>query len=56
MPLDLLAALMEKEQNDMLANTRYPAATSSKTGGEMHHTNQPQSGCQMDKQEQICQL
>ena len=30
-PLDLLVALMENEQNDMLANTHYPLATSSKT-------------------------
>ena len=33
-PLDLIAALMENEQNDILANIFYPLATSSKAGGE----------------------
>ena len=40
-PLVLLAALMENEQNDILANACYPAATSSKMVGGMHHTNHP---------------
>ena len=39
--LDLLAALMENEQNGILANARYPAATSSKMGGGPHHTDHP---------------
>ena len=33
-PLDLLAALMENEQNNMLANSHYPPATSGKPVGE----------------------
>ena len=40
-PVDLLAALMENEQNDILTNTRYPAATSSKMSGGAHHTDHP---------------
>ena len=50
-PLDLLAALMENEQNDILANACYPAATSSKMSGGSCHSDHPQSGCQMGKQD-----
>ena len=38
-PLDLLAALMENEQNDALANASYPPATSAKTTAGAHHTD-----------------
>ena len=50
-PLDLLAALMENEQNDALANAHYPPATSSKTTAGGHHTNHPRALCHMDKQD-----
>ena len=49
MPLDLLAALMENEQNNILANMCYPAATSSKPGWGTYCADHPQTGCQMDK-------
>ena len=42
-PLELLAALMENEQNDMLTNAHYPAATSSKVSGGAIHADHPQS-------------
>ena len=38
-PLDLLAVLMENEQNDALANARYPPATSAKTTAGARHTD-----------------
>ena len=38
-PLDLLVALMENEQNNALANARYPPATSAKTTAGAHHTD-----------------
>ena len=51
-PLDLLAALMENEQNDALANARYPPATSSKMTMGGHHTDHARALCHMDKQDQ----
>ena len=42
-PLDLLAALMENEQNDALANARYPPATSAKTTTGVRHTDHPRA-------------
>ena len=51
-PLDLLAALMENKQNNILAQACYPPATSSKLGGGTCHADQPRSGYQMDKQDQ----
>ena len=51
-PLDLLAALMENEQNDALANARYPPATSLKTTAGGHHTDHPRAPHHMDKQDQ----
>ena len=54
-PLDLLAALMENEQNDMLANTRYPPATSSKTAMGVHHTDHSRPPCHMDKQDRYAE-
>ena len=50
-PLDLLAALMENEQNDMLANTCYPPATSSKTAVGVCHTDHSRPPGHMDKQD-----
>ena len=50
-PLDLLAALMENEQNDALANARYPPATSAKTTTGVRHTDHPRALCHMDKQD-----
>ena len=50
-PLDLLAALMENEQNDILANARYPPATSLKTAAGVHHADPPRPSCHMDKQD-----
>ena len=50
-PLDLLAALMENEQNDALANARYPPATSAKTTAGAHHTDHSRAPCHMDKQD-----
>ena len=50
-PLDLLAALMENEQNDALANARYPPATSAKTTAGAHHTDHSQAPRHMDKQD-----
>ena len=41
-PLDLLTALMENEQNDALANARYPPATSAKTTAGACHTDHSQ--------------
>ena len=51
-PLDLLAALMENEQNDVLANAHYPPATSAKTTAGVHHTDHPRAPRHMDKQDQ----
>ena len=51
-PLDLLVALMENKQNDMLANTHYPPVTSSKTAMGIHHTDHYRLPCHMDKQDQ----
>ena len=51
-PLDLLAALMENEQNDALANARYPPATSVKTITGVCHTDHFRAPCHMDKQDQ----
>ena len=50
-PLDFLAALMENEQNDALANARYPLATSTKTTAGVHHTDHPRAPCHIDKQD-----
>ena len=50
-PLDLLAALLENEQNDILVNARYPPATSLKAGRTMCHTDHSRPMCQMDKQD-----
>ena len=50
-PLDLLAALMENEQNDTLANARYPPATSSKMTAGERHTDHPRAPHHMDKQD-----
>ena len=50
-PLDLFAALMENEQNDALANARYPPATSAKTTTGACHTDHSQALCHMDKQD-----
>ena len=50
-PLDLLAALMENEQNDALANACYPPATSTKTTAGAHHTDHSRALCHMDKQD-----
>ena len=50
-PLDLLAVLMENEQNDILANTHYPPATSLKVGGGVRHADHPRPTHQMDKQD-----
>ena len=50
-PLDLLPALMENEQNDTLANARYPLATSSKTTAGGCHTDNPRALHHMDKQD-----
>ena len=41
-PLDLLAVLMENEQNDALANARYPPATSAKTTTGACHADIPE--------------
>ena len=49
--LDLLVALVENEQNDALANARYPPATSSKTTAAVHHTDHPRVPSHMDKQD-----
>ena len=50
-PLDLLTALMENEQNDALANARYPPATSAKTATGACHTDHSRAPCHMDKQD-----
>ena len=50
-PLDLMAALMENEQNDALANAHYPPATSTKTTAGVHHTDHSRAPCHMDKQD-----
>ena len=50
-PLDLLAALMKNEQNDALANARYPPATSAKTTTGARHTDHNRAPCHMDKQD-----
>ena len=51
-PLDLLAALMENEQNDALANACYPPATSAKKTLGVRHTDHSRAPCHMDKQDQ----
>ena len=43
---------MENEQNDALANTRYPPATSMKTATGAHHTDHSRAPRHMDKQDQ----
>ena len=50
-PLDLLAVLMENEQNDALANARYPPATSAKTTTGVCHTDHSRALRYMDKQD-----
>ena len=50
-PLDLLAALMENEQNDAFANAHYPPATSSKMTAGGCHTGHPRALRHMDKQD-----
>ena len=50
-PLDLLVALMENEQNDVLANARYPSATSVKTTAGACQTDHSQAPRHMDKQD-----
>ena len=50
-PLDLLVALIENEQNDALANARYPPATSAKTTVGVCHTDHSRAPCHMDKQD-----
>ena len=47
--LDLLVTLMENEQNDILANARYPPATSLKMTAGVHHTDHPRGLLHMDK-------
>ena len=51
-PLDLPAALMENEQNNILANACYPPVTSSKTAVGVCHTDHPRPPCHIDKQDQ----
>ena len=50
-PRDLLAALMENEQNNALANARYPPATSAKTTAGVCHTDHSRVPHHMDKQD-----
>ena len=50
-PLDLLAVLMENEQNDALANACYPPATSAKTTAGACHTDHSRAPRHMDKQD-----
>ena len=50
-PLDLLMALMANEQNDTLANARYPPATSAKTTAGERHTYHSRALRHMDKQD-----
>ena len=50
-PLDILAALMENEQNDALANAHYPLATTTKTTAGVCHTDHPRALHHMDKQD-----
>ena len=50
-PLDLLVALMENEQNDILANARYPPATSLKMAREVRHTDHPRPPRHTDRQD-----
>ena len=49
--MDLLAALMENEQNDVLANARYPPATSAKTAIRARHTDHSRVPHHMDKKD-----
>ena len=49
--LDLLTALMENEQNDTLANARYPPATSAKTTAGACHTDDSRAPRHMDRQD-----
>ena len=42
---------MENEQNDALANARYPPATFAKITTGVHHTDHPRAPCHMDKQD-----
>ena len=51
-PLDLLAVLMENEENDALANAHYPPTTSTKTTAEVCHTDHPRALHHIDKQDQ----
>ena len=48
-PLELLVALMENEQNDALANARYPPATSAKTTAGACHMDHSRAPHHMDK-------
>ena len=50
-PVDLLAALMENEQNDTLANACYPPATSAKTTAGARYTDHYRAPRHMDKQD-----
>ena len=50
-PLDLLVALMENEQNDVLAHARYPPATSAKTTTGVHHMDHSQAPRHIKKQD-----
>ena len=49
--VDLLMALMENEQNDALANARYPLATSAKTTAGACHTDHSRAPQHMDNQD-----
>ena len=50
-PLDLLVALMENEQNDVLAHACYPPATSAKTTTGVHHMDHSQALRHIEKQD-----
>ena len=50
-PLDLLAALMENEQNDALASAHYPPAISLKMTAGVHHADHSRTLHHMDKQD-----
>ena len=55
-PLDLLAALMENEQqNDTLANARYPPATLLKVTTGVCHIDHTRALCHMDKQDRYAE-
>ena len=55
-PPDLLAVLMENEQNDALANARYPPATSAKTTTGVRHTDHFRAPRHMDKQDRYADI